>query len=72
MIKETLIYSDYEIITRKNSQIDSNKIIYYSDGLLCPKCKTKIEDEIKHGISLKHNCGLKMTRYGNSLECELK
>lgn len=72
LIRETLTASDYEILTYKISQIDPTKKIVDKTEMHCPRCK-KIGPEIEHGHTyICPKCHLKITRYGNALECELK
>ena len=69
MIKEQFAYSDYEVCTRKKSQIDKGRSIRVIKGFDCPQCKTLLPT-LEHLSSEKcENCGLGMTRRGNSLEC---
>ena len=69
VIAETLVYSDYEIAIKIQSKIDPDKFLEKTVEIYCPGCKVKHKD-LKHGESIQcYNCGLQLTRYGNSLEC---
>ena len=70
MIKETLMASDYMVYKRKRSKIDPTKHIQELIGIRCPSCK-EMANTIEHGTSRWcAGCGLKMTVWGNALECE--
>jgi len=69
MIKENLLYSDYEVHERKKSRIDRSKAIRIIKGLNCPRCKVLLPTLEHSATKSCPDCGLKMTRYGNSLEC---
>lgn len=71
MIKESLCYGDYEIGREKQSEIDPTKTYYVETGVQCPKCKTILQ-VIEYGETRECVCGLEMTRWGNSLDCELE
>ena len=69
-IKETLTRSDYAFSEKVQSKIDPEKTLRVEAGLYCPRCKEKIES-LDHGQSeICSNCHLKMTSWGNALECE--
>lgn len=70
-IRETLIYSDYEIEEQYKSKIDQSKMITRTVGIICPHCKRKLKDR-GHGVKNHCSCGLTLTQWGNGLECELK
>ncbi len=73
MIKETLIWSDYQFYSRVFSRIDTAKYTNVENGFGCPHCHIVINSPvtIAHGQTYTHTCGLKMTRYGNAIHCEL-
>lgn len=73
MIKETLIWSDYQFYGEKPSIIDPLKKVQVEAGFGCPHCHKVIRKPvtIEHGQTFTHDCGLRMTRYGNSLDCEI-
>ena len=70
-IREDLWHNDYEIYEERKSQIDPTKTINVQKGMMCPSCKKFIPVVMAHGSTLVCDCGLKMTLYGNRLECEL-
>jgi len=70
MIKESFVFSNYEIETSVKSKIDKDVTHTISIGVICPSCKNKLP-LIDHGESQICPCGLRMTLYGNGLECEV-
>ena len=74
MIRENLIWSDYQFYNEKQSQIDPLKTIRVEAGFGCPHCHEVVYRPvtIHHGQTYVHDCGLKMTVYGNGVECELE
>lgn len=68
---ESLVYSNYVIRVTRQSQIDTDATITEEAGFRCPRCKVEHLYSIEHGNSFTCFCKLKMTRYGNSLECQL-
>jgi hypothetical protein len=69
-IRETLTYSDYHIIERPSSRTDPEAKLHVETGMKFPRCKT-ILPPLDHSQSQTCKCGLKMTKYGNALECVL-
>jgi hypothetical protein len=73
VIKETLIYSRYEVTEEVRSRIDSDVSNTKVVGWRCPKCKDEKGRELRHAETKVCNvCGLVATRYGNALVCTLK
>ena len=71
-VKEILSYSDFVIEKQEPSLICAGKFITKTTGLRCPKC-SNILGPLEHSeSSLCRKCGLKMTRFGSVLECELE
>jgi hypothetical protein len=73
MTKETLTWSDYQFYAEKKSLIDPDKSIRVQAGFGCPHCHEVVNNPvtIQHGQTYVHKCGLRMTVYGNALDCEL-
>jgi PHP family Zn ribbon phosphoesterase len=71
VIKEELIYSDYEVYEIAESKIDPAREIRKLVGFKCPKCKRVYKFEILHKQTYKCWCGLHMKRVGNVLICEI-
>ena len=73
MIRETLMMSDYQFYSETPSLIDPMKTHRKEAGFGCPHCHLVVKRPvtIEHGQTYVHECGLKMTRYGNALHCEL-
>ena len=72
LIKEILIASNYEVETLATSQIDPTKQVIVKTEMRCPKCK-RLGPGLEHGKPYEcPKCHLKMTRWGNGLDCELE
>lgn len=78
MIREMLIYSRFEVGKTVQSKICEGETMNLEAGIHCPHCRIFIENvngedgTIKHGETIKcPSCGLRMTRWGNGLECVL-
>lgn len=71
-IIEDLVYSDYTILG-ETSRIDPPTKLLNTSGLKCPHCRTAyIGLVLAHGQRIIcGKCGLKITRYGNTLNCIL-
>jgi len=69
-IKETFNKFDCTIFKKEESQICQSYTHTVAVGVKCPHCGL-IGDDIPHGCSRLCDCGLKMTVYGNALECIL-
>jgi len=74
MIKETLIASRYEIQTQDTSRIDPTQTVTRIVGIGCPHCHVVLLGMWpEHGQTIEcSKCGLKMTRFGNALDCEME
>jgi len=73
IIKEELVCSDYEVYNTFVSEIDTSKTKEVCKSVDCPHCKTEIPHKFIHGVTLVCSfCGLRMTPYGNRLDCELE
>lgn len=72
VIKEVLIYSNYEITENVKSKFDKGAETTVVIGFFCPRCKKRLTDkEIPHGNHFHCiSCFLEMTRLGNQLICE--
>lgn len=70
VIKEILLYSDFEVIHKTPSRIEEGKESWWVVGLRCPGTDSHI-DPLEHGESAICPNGLKVTRYGDALECEM-
>ncbi len=74
MIKEDLRMSDYQLYSERRSAIDDTKTYNDPAGFGCPHCHKIVRNPVTppHGEVFVHDCGLKMIRRGNSLECQLE
>ena len=70
MIKETLVYSDYDVRAEQPSRIDPDASISVVVGWRCPRCKHTNPGEIEHAHMAEcAACGLVVQRTGNVLDC---
>jgi len=68
-IASDLQYGDFVVYGHRISQDNWGQPYRVALGFMCPVCESFHIRQLRHGEHVLCGCGLRITRYGDELEC---